>query len=928
MTALPPLVSGLADPPQDHADCAGCEGLAPATPMAPDAVANRPGLSAPAYRPGDHARFLASQLARLSADEHPALRQLGARSGDFTPALLDAWACVCEVLAFYQERLAHEAWLGTARERESIGELGRLIGYRPRPGVAAATDLVFHLDVPPAALPNAPSPTPVAIPIGTRVQSVPGPGETAQTFETVEALEARPEWNVLVPRRQYPLPLANGHSQAWIDGVSAGLKAGDVILVVGSGRAAGNTGSAQWDVRRLTRVTVEAAAGRTHIEWSPALDSVNPGGGDPPGQQLFVFRAQASLFGWNAPHPRLLANETRTRYGFTDATDGSDWTFTLDNAHALVHLDSLQPRFVAGSWVALTTPSDSVAVFQLKGAVDDGRADYALSARVTRLTLDSGTALPAFTGASHRRSSVYGASEPLALAPTPTSWPLWPNLIDLDRRIEGLAPGRRLMVSGRRAQVLAVAEGLSLQPDALGAAAVPIPRGTRLTLMGLPRLDPPHSAQLRWPLRTPGGVVGLASTTLPILGFAFVDADADAESVAEAAELLEVSLADDAHTLLRLASALKQVYDRASTRVHANLAAATHGEGTEEVLGSGDSAKAFQSFRLRQAPLTHTSAATTSGTASSLEVRVNDLLWHEVDSLYGQPAQARVFETRQTDDGATLVQFGDGRQGARPPTGRNNIVAHYRKGLGEAGSLAPRRLSTAIDRPLGLKEVINPLPASGGQDAETLASARETAPIGTLTLGRVVSLRNYEDFARGFGGIAKARADALWDGSSRRIVVSVAGPGGEAVTPETGSVHSHLLTALRTWGDPFVRVSLASYRPAFFRLKARLLLDPDRDGDAVLAAAAQALQSIYGFERRGFGGALAASAIIATLADVPGVRAVDLARLHRTSGSGAAPILHQRLLAEPSALAADGRVLAAEILTLDVAIAPQLEVMT
>ena len=43
------------------------------------------------------------------------------------------------MLAFYNERLAQESYLRTARERISLQELGRLIGYRLRPGVAAET---------------------------------------------------------------------------------------------------------------------------------------------------------------------------------------------------------------------------------------------------------------------------------------------------------------------------------------------------------------------------------------------------------------------------------------------------------------------------------------------------------------------------------------------------------------------------------------------------------------------------------------------------------------------------------------------------------------------------------------------------------------------------------------------------------------------
>src|SRR5215470_15866951 len=112
-------------------DCGCCEGISTKTPVA---LYNRPGLSAIAYRVGTHAQFKASMLARLSAHDLPALGRLKTRDDDdFTIALLDAWAVTGDILTFYQERIANEAYLGTATERQSVIELARLIGDELRP---------------------------------------------------------------------------------------------------------------------------------------------------------------------------------------------------------------------------------------------------------------------------------------------------------------------------------------------------------------------------------------------------------------------------------------------------------------------------------------------------------------------------------------------------------------------------------------------------------------------------------------------------------------------------------------------------------------------------------------------------------------------------------------------------------------------------
>ena len=55
--------------------------------------------------------------------------------------LVDLFAAISDVLSFYSERYANEMFLRTARDRDSLLRLVRLIGYRLSPGVAATTAL-------------------------------------------------------------------------------------------------------------------------------------------------------------------------------------------------------------------------------------------------------------------------------------------------------------------------------------------------------------------------------------------------------------------------------------------------------------------------------------------------------------------------------------------------------------------------------------------------------------------------------------------------------------------------------------------------------------------------------------------------------------------------------------------------------------------
>ncbi|MBL0011661.1 MAG: hypothetical protein IPP22_13215 [Nitrosomonas sp.] len=86
-----------------------------------------------------------------------------------------------------------------------------------------------------------------------------------------------------------------------------------------------------------------------------------------------------------------------------------------------------------------------------------------------------------------------------------------------------------------------------------------------------------------------------------------------------------------------------------------------------EILGSGDGAKALQTFALKQKPLTHVSSANPSGIDSTLKVFVNNIEWQEADSLAGLQASGRVFISQTDNEDKTSVTFGNGKQGSRLP---------------------------------------------------------------------------------------------------------------------------------------------------------------------------------------------------------------------------------------------------------------------
>src|SRR5262249_30433572 len=181
-------MSGSCEIPEEKL-CGCCAGL---TEQTPQLIDNRPALSSIEYRVGTYSTFRTSMLAPLSDPSLAPLALLPTRdSSDFSIALIDAWAVVLDILTFYQERFANEAFLRTAVDQRSVFELARLVGYVPSRGVAAYAVLAFTLSDAPG------SPATVLIPAGTRVQSIPGPGQTPQVFETSDDLPAAISWNAL-----------------------------------------------------------------------------------------------------------------------------------------------------------------------------------------------------------------------------------------------------------------------------------------------------------------------------------------------------------------------------------------------------------------------------------------------------------------------------------------------------------------------------------------------------------------------------------------------------------------------------------------------------------------------------------------------------------------------------------------------------------
>lgn len=906
--------------------CGCCTGIGIRSPVL---IRNRPGLSAIAYRIGNHNDVLASMLARLSSEEYPALSQLRTRDkDDFSIALLDAYAGMADVLSFYQERIANESWLRTASERFSLQEMARLIGYRLNPGVAAETWLAFTVEEASGA------PDEVRLDVGTRVQSVPGQDEKPQIFETVESFTARAGWNAIAAQTNIPWQPQKGDRDLYLAGTSHNLKPGDVILIVGEHRRL-NPGSERWDARMLDKVEIDTANDRTRVSWRRGLGHSSPGT-DPAGSDIdvYVFRQQAALFGHNAPDPHVFPTSgTKINDLFEEGTFKWDGFFIQNNE---IDLDASFDKITAQSWVLLVSNEDFnddalpgyVELYRAKKVSFLSRSDFTLSTRITRIQPDTAEHLDRRFGL--RETRVYAQSDLLPTLQRPLRYPVFGDTLPLARNIKDLEPGQAVAISGKRPRIGIDANHLVLHLDdgsdralrrhaSLQMVAAPCKRvgGAILPLTptefgAILSTDPASTLRLRLADRDGStGTLEAGSDQLSLL-----NAEADDSIVSEIIFIADHPAAVNSnhpdHTTVELDSELTCVYDRGTVSVSANVARATHGETVQQILGNGDTRQGHQDFSLKHAPLTFVRADNESGAKTALDVLVNEITWHEKPTLYGTVPGDRSYVVRVAEDGSARIRFGDGQHGSRLPSGRENVRASYRKGIGSAGNLKAGQLSQLMTRPLGLKAVTNPMPSNGGVDAEAAEEARNNMPLGVRTLGRAVSLKDYEDFARAYTGIAKSQARVLKIHGIRTVFLTLGGKG--ATQPQKGGpVLNRLLASLRKSSDPLVACDAAPYHKAYFKLALRIKRHSDHQEDIVLAAVENALRQAFSFEARDFGQSVARSEVINVAQQVPGVLGVDLDYFYR----GVTPSLEDRLSPQAARVNGNGEGVAAELLLLD-----------
>lgn len=148
---------------------------------------------------------------------------------------------------------------------------------------------------------------------------------------------------------------------------------------------------------------------------------------------------------------------------------------------------------------------------------------------------------------------------------------------------------------------------------------------------------------------------------------------------------------------------------------------------------------------------------------NSIEITIDSVPWILVRTLSTSLPEDKHFIVQVGEDQIPRITFGNGINGAIPPSSFD-IIANYFLTEGAEGNNVNRGTINTITTPLILPnpatqvKVRNNLPPTGGADLESIESIRFNAPLVTKAVERAVTKEDFNYLSRQADGVAKATA--------------------------------------------------------------------------------------------------------------------------------------------------------------------------
>jgi len=824
-----------------------CKHDCPTPPLFPKLIFNRPALSRIDYRIGNYADVRAHLLDQLN--KQSTLSNWTHRGSDDPGiALLESDAVVADILTFYQTLYANETYLRTAQWPQSIADLVRLTGYRLAPGVSG--EATFALSIK--------GKTTLTVPMGfglkAQLEGIDKPVE----FETRAALDAIPalsQFKLYRPRTTPPI--TNGSSVLRVSSLAIELKADDRLLL---GEPAGSSTNAHLLNTQIVIVDkVWDAFGYRYIRLkTPIIRTTSIA-------SLRAYKLGETLkhFGHNAPTTvatvinGVPSSRTTSFIRYTDGVTTNEVTPSLSAKQ--IPLDREFKDILAGNTVLIQGRYSNLGIFSI-------RKRFTIVRQVSQVEDESVT---------------WGMQSGAA------------TMLTLDDNLRAVIDGSiHADVDIRSLSVLQVSA------DAFTVFAEPINTSTS-TGQTLKYFGSSEQAKLLKGRR---------------LLFVDVEGESFEARVDDVMLALWTGSNDSFHSIAldHTVSYSDFKYDVSNIDVFGNIVDASQGKTLDRLaIGSGDARALFQSFALPKAPLTYLyDAARTPAQTPALDVYVDGILWKRLDTLFNAKPKCQVYIVREDSEGNSVVQFGDGKTGARLPTGRSNIVAGYRVGIGAHGELKAGSKPQATGKLTELDKVFLPVDVTTGADPESADNARLAAPAKLQSLGRLVSLADYEAETHVLPNVLKANARWAAPEGTPLIALTVLTQSGS--TADLAQIRDALTAYSRCRGPARHPVLAINGHKQFVHVDAMIGYDPSRLVEDITKAIKLSLglsgeeangidgkHGLFGLNRRDFHQSVHSSEIIAAIQNVPGVAWVKL-RAARALPTGTPPQTDPSLIPLPT----------------------------
>ncbi len=266
--------------------------------------------------------------------------------------------------------------------------------------------------------------------------------------------------------------------------------------------------------------------------------------------------------------------------------------------------------------------------------------------------------------------------------------------------------------------------------------------------------------------------------------------------------------------------------------------------------------------------------------------------WVQRRDLLSSDRTARTFVVETEDDGRAYLRFGYGGLGKGLSAG-DTLVATYRVGNGSQGNVGRHAIAHLVtdDKSITalIQEVRNPLPVTSGQDAESIETARLSAPHAFQT---PLSCVSPDDFAAQAlqlpsGGVRQARARIERTGNWQTVFVYVQRQGGRSMN---AAFRQQLLDWLRPRAMSGYEVAIRPPRMVALDLHLRVWVAPHRFRSAVRQAVQEALgngvqengeRGFFHPDNLSFGQSIYRSEVIRAAMALEGVARVEIGRFSR-----------------------------------------------